>query len=99
MARAGRRRRRRRSGLLRGRRDHLGRRAECERHQPPHPSNCTLERTRTRQISSMITNYEGSADPTPPTARHTATKAVLISVAAAVGGFLFGFDTAVVNGA
>jgi hypothetical protein len=25
----------------------------------------------------MITNYEGGADPTPPTARHTATKAVL----------------------
>jgi hypothetical protein len=28
-------------------------------------------------MSSMITNYEGGADPTPPTARHTATKAVL----------------------
>ena len=50
-------------------------------------------------MSSRITNYERSADPTPPTARNTATKAVLISAAAAVGGFLFGFDTAVVNGA
>jgi MFS transporter, SP family, sugar:H+ symporter len=50
-------------------------------------------------MSSRITNYEGSADPTPPPARNTATKAILISAAAAVGGFLFGFDTAVVNGA
>jgi hypothetical protein len=44
----------------------------------------------------MITNYEGSADPTPPTARHR-HEGGPISVAAAVGGFLFGFDPAVVN--
>ncbi|GAA4965754.1 sugar porter family MFS transporter [Kineococcus glutinatus] len=31
--------------------------------------------------------------------QHTTTKAVLISVVAAIGGFLFGFDTAVINGA
>ncbi|WP_432535876.1 sugar porter family MFS transporter [Kineococcus arenarius] len=31
--------------------------------------------------------------------RRTTTKVVLISVVAAIGGFLFGFDTAVVNGA
>lgn len=30
--------------------------------------------------------------------RHTAATAVLVSAAAAVGGFLFGFDTAVING-
>ncbi|WP_432507608.1 sugar porter family MFS transporter [Kineococcus arenarius] len=31
--------------------------------------------------------------------RRTTTKVVLISVVAAIGGFLFGFDTAVINGA
>jgi SP family sugar:H+ symporter-like MFS transporter len=31
--------------------------------------------------------------------RRTTTKVVLISVVAAIGGFLFGFDTSVVNGA
>src|SRR5256885_17073875 len=38
-------------------------------------------------------------DSTDSRARHARTKAILISVAAAVGGFLFGFDTAVINGA
>ncbi len=31
--------------------------------------------------------------------KHTTTKVVMISVVAAIGGFLFGFDTSVVNGA
>jgi len=31
--------------------------------------------------------------------QHTTTKVVLISIVAAIGGFLFGFDTSVVNGA
>jgi SP family sugar:H+ symporter-like MFS transporter len=38
-------------------------------------------------------------DSTDSRARHATTMAILISVAAAVGGFLFGFDTAVINGA
>ncbi|HEY2223650.1 sugar porter family MFS transporter [Actinomycetospora sp.] len=46
----------------------------------------------------------GSSDPaashgasgTPPT---TSTKAILVSIVAAVGGFLFGFDSSVINGA
>ena len=36
---------------------------------------------------------------TPALDQRTTTKAVLISVVAAIGGFLFGFDTAVINGA
>ena len=35
------------------------------------------------------------ADPS----RHTSLRVVLIAAAAALGGFLFGFDTAVINGA
>ena len=31
--------------------------------------------------------------------KHTTTKVVMISVVAAIGGFLFGFDTSVINGA
>ena len=31
--------------------------------------------------------------------QHTTTRVVLIACAAALGGFLFGFDTAVINGA
>ncbi len=30
---------------------------------------------------------------------HATTRVVLIAAAAAIGGFLFGFDTAVINGA
>jgi SP family sugar:H+ symporter-like MFS transporter len=45
-----------------------------------------------------------SAEQAYPTAHtaadeHTTGKAILISVVAAIGGFLFGFDTAVINGA
>jgi SP family sugar:H+ symporter-like MFS transporter len=36
---------------------------------------------------------------TPALDQRTTVKAILISVVAAVGGFLFGFDTAVINGA
>lgn len=36
---------------------------------------------------------------TPALDQRTTAKAILISVVAAVGGFLFGFDTAVINGA
>ena len=35
----------------------------------------------------------------PAPAQHLNTKVVGISIAAAVGGFLFGFDTSVINGA
>ena len=37
------------------------------------------------------------AEPAP--AQHLNAKVVGISIAAAVGGFLFGFDTSVINGA
>jgi sugar porter (SP) family MFS transporter len=43
--------------------------------------------------------YDDGPDPDGTHARHATTKAIFISVAAAVGGFLFGFDTAVINGA
>ncbi|MFP5345557.1 MAG: sugar porter family MFS transporter [Actinomycetes bacterium] len=36
---------------------------------------------------------------TPALAQHTTGKAVLIAAVAAIGGFLFGFDSAVINGA
>lgn len=44
----------------------------------------------------MTSNEAGTS--APPRTSHTA-KAVLLSIAAAVGGFLFGFDSSVINGA
>jgi sugar porter (SP) family MFS transporter len=43
----------------------------------------------------------GAPDPaaSPGTRPVTSTKAILVSIAAAVGGFLFGFDSSVINGA
>jgi SP family sugar:H+ symporter-like MFS transporter len=50
-------------------------------------------------VEDKITNGEGSTDqPTAPP-RHSTATAIMVSAAAAVGGFLFGFDTAVINGA
>lgn len=38
-------------------------------------------------------------DSPPPPGTHSRAKAIAVSVAAAVGGFLFGFDSSVINGA
>ncbi|WP_422114752.1 sugar porter family MFS transporter [Brachybacterium sp. UNK5269] len=46
-----------------------------------------------------MSSAERSPDTTAPHAQHLNPKVVVISVAAAIGGFLFGFDTSVINGA
>ena len=46
-----------------------------------------------------MSSPERSTDSTAPHAQHLNPKVVVISIAAAVGGFLFGFDTSVINGA
>ena len=40
-----------------------------------------------------------TAGATDESGQHVTARVVLISAAAALGGFLFGFDTAVINGA
>ncbi|SFK52520.1 sugar porter family MFS transporter [Geodermatophilus ruber] len=47
----------------------------------------------------MVDEPSRAAAQTPPEDEHTTGRALLISVVAAIGGFLFGFDTAVINGA
>ncbi|APX32098.1 MFS transporter [Brachybacterium sp. P6-10-X1] len=46
-----------------------------------------------------MSTAEGSAGSSAEHAQHLNPKVIVISVAAAVGGFLFGFDTSVINGA
>jgi len=46
-----------------------------------------------------MSSSEQSAGATAPHAQRLNPKVIVISVAAAVGGFLFGFDTSVINGA
>ena len=46
-----------------------------------------------------MSSSEHSAGATAPHAQRLNPKVIVISVAAAVGGFLFGFDTSVINGA
>jgi MFS transporter, SP family, sugar:H+ symporter len=46
-----------------------------------------------------MTTSSGSAAGTPGARQTTSAKAIGIAIAAAIGGFLFGFDSAVINGA
>src|SRR5918994_1738060 len=46
-----------------------------------------------------MTSGPGSTSGTPGSRQKTTAKAILISIVAAVGGFLFGFDSSVINGA
>src|SRR5918997_4632372 len=46
-----------------------------------------------------MTSGPGSTSGTPGARQKTTAKAILISIVAAVGGFLFGFDSSVINGA
>jgi SP family sugar:H+ symporter-like MFS transporter len=50
-------------------------------------------------VDDQYAQGSGSAGAQAPEQTSTTGKAVLISIVAAIGGFLFGFDTAVINGA